>query len=178
MIASPACSWLRPLSIARLRWYGTWATWPEAISALTMTRLRSRGARSGRSHRSRNKTSVVCWTSRLVEIIGRRPRQLTGNESRNGDDAPVPGAQTRALPDLAVKTFLRVLLKSRRNPPHVFWRQPTASHVGLLRFRGGRCDQEDRCDHGGKSFHFDLLLFTRMCSPAFRMARRRYWAGR
>ena len=32
---------------------------PDAMSALTVTRLRSRGARSGRSHRSRNSTSVV-----------------------------------------------------------------------------------------------------------------------
>ena len=50
---------VRPLSIARFRWYGICATWPEAIRALTVTRLRSRGARPGRSHRSRKRTSVV-----------------------------------------------------------------------------------------------------------------------
>jgi hypothetical protein len=38
------------------------ATWPEAINALTVTRLRSRGARSGHNQRSRNRTSVVYCT--------------------------------------------------------------------------------------------------------------------
>ena len=61
-MTSAACACVRPLSIARLRWAGSCATWPVAIRALTVTRLRSRGARSGRSHRSRNSTSVVFWT--------------------------------------------------------------------------------------------------------------------
>ena len=39
------------------------STWPEAISALTVTKLRSRGARSRRSHKSRNRTSVVYCTT-------------------------------------------------------------------------------------------------------------------
>src|SRR6185312_5140511 len=39
------------------------AVCPLATSALTVTRLPSLGARSGRSHRSRNSTSVVYFTT-------------------------------------------------------------------------------------------------------------------
>ena len=44
---------------------------PEAIRALTVTRFRSRGARSGRTHKSRNRRSVVYWTIEAVKLRGR-----------------------------------------------------------------------------------------------------------
>ena len=57
-MTSPASVWVRPLSMALLRCTASWATCPRAIRALTVTRLRSRGARSGRNHTSRNSGGV------------------------------------------------------------------------------------------------------------------------
>ena len=50
MIASAISLCVRPLFMPILVWPVSWAPCPFAINALIVTRLRSRGARSGRSH--------------------------------------------------------------------------------------------------------------------------------
>ena len=47
MSASAISVCVSPLFMPMFTWPVSWATWPDATSALTVTRLRSRGARSG-----------------------------------------------------------------------------------------------------------------------------------
>src|SRR6266446_1090339 len=52
-----------PFSLARCRWNGSCSELPPAISAVTVTRLRSRFDSSARSQTSPNRTSSVSCTS-------------------------------------------------------------------------------------------------------------------
>src|SRR5437899_12926368 len=112
--------------MARLRWWGSCATWPEAISALTVTKLRSRDARSGPSHKSRNRTSVVyctmpgatlpncCSTAafRLRVVVERKKRRrsgrkLTGPNLTIGKDIFLYGDCRHRISPAGVKGELR-----------------------------------------------------------------------
>ena len=58
-MASISSSSVAPLSLASCRWYVSCSVFPPAVSAATVTRLRSFGDSCGRCHASANRTSSV-----------------------------------------------------------------------------------------------------------------------
>ena len=127
-MTSVASAWVRPLFMPRLRWPVSCAIWPEATSALMVTRLRSRGAKSGRSQSSRKRTSVVYCTMpgntwpnscptrghavrlrRLVEgqARPRRLRELIGADLAGGEDILHNRDRRHGIPPAGVEREVR-----------------------------------------------------------------------
>src|SRR5438093_4002162 len=94
---------------------------------------------------------------RQVEVVPHLDRLVACDQGGKRDDAAVSWCETRALPNIAEKTALRVLLQGRRHRSHIVksghWRR-SWSDPGLSRCRTDQTEQRDR---RSCKFHFDSL---------------------